>query len=79
MYPSRSSAAVADAEDDVLAYMTFPQEHWTRIYSTDPLERLNKEVKRRTNVVGVFPDRFLPAPSHVPSGTVDKAGLDRAC
>jgi transposase-like protein len=36
--------------------MSFPQEHWTRIYSTNPLERLNEEVKRRTNVVGVFPD-----------------------
>jgi putative transposase len=45
------------AEDDVLAYMAFPQKHWTRIYSTNPLERLNKEVKRRTNVVGVFPDQ----------------------
>ena len=36
--------------------MVFPPELWTRIYSTNPLERLNKEVKRRTNVVGVFPD-----------------------
>jgi putative transposase len=36
--------------------MAFPQEHWTRIYSTNPLGRLNEEVKRRTNVVGVFPD-----------------------
>jgi transposase-like protein len=45
-----------DARDDVLAYILFPAEHWTRLYSTNPLERLNKEVKRRTNVVGVFPD-----------------------
>src|SRR6266849_5274776 len=45
-----------DAEDDVLAYMAFPQEHWTRIYSTNALERLNREVKRRTDIVGVFPD-----------------------
>ena len=37
--------------------MDFPQGHWRRIYSTNPLERLNKEVKRRTNVVGIFPDR----------------------
>ena len=43
-------------EDDVLVYMTFPPEHWTRIYSTNPLERVNREVKRRTNVVGIFPD-----------------------
>lgn len=44
------------AEDDVLAYMAFPKAHWTRIYSTNLLERLNKEVKRRTNVVEIFPD-----------------------
>ncbi|NIV37556.1 MAG: IS256 family transposase [Anaerolineae bacterium] len=52
----KAADLVAAAEDDVLAYMSFPQEHWTRIYSTNPLERLNKEVKRRTNVVGIFPD-----------------------
>lgn len=45
-----------EAEQDVLSYMAFPSEHWTRIYSTNPLERLNKEIKRRTNVVGIFPD-----------------------
>jgi putative transposase len=43
-------------EEDVLSYMAFPPEHWTRIYSTNPLERLNREVKCRTNVVGIFPD-----------------------
>jgi transposase-like protein len=37
--------------------MHFPQGHWRRIYSNNPLERLNKEIKRRTNVVGIFPDR----------------------
>lgn len=52
----KAADVVEDAEDDVLAYMSFPQEHWTRIYSTNPLERVNKEVKRRTNVVGIFPD-----------------------
>jgi transposase-like protein len=52
----KAAQLVAEAEDDILAYMTFPPEHWTRIYSTNPLERLNKEVKRRTQVVGVFPD-----------------------
>lgn len=52
----RAADVVARAEEDVLAYMSFPEEHWTRIYSTNPLERLNEEVKRRTNVVGVFPD-----------------------
>jgi transposase-like protein len=52
----KAAELLALAEDDVLAYMAFPAELWTRIYSTNPLERLNKEVKRRTNVVGVFPD-----------------------
>jgi putative transposase len=51
----KAAEVVAEAENDVLAYMSFPEEHWTRIYSTNPLERLNKEVKRRTNVVGIFP------------------------
>jgi len=41
-----------DAENGVLAFMTFPRAHWTQIYSTNPLERLNAEIKRRTNVVG---------------------------
>lgn len=44
------------AEDDVLAYKTFPQAHWRQIHSTNPLERLNKEIKHRTNVVGIFPN-----------------------
>jgi transposase-like protein len=52
----KAAQLVADAAEDILAYMAFPPEHWTRIYSTNPLERLNKEVKRRTNVVGIFPD-----------------------
>jgi putative transposase len=53
----KAAGLVAAAEEDVLTYMNFPPEHWTRIYSTNPLERLNKEIKRRTNVVGVFPDQ----------------------
>jgi len=52
----KAAELVARAEDEVLAYLAFPPEHWTRICSTNPLERLNKEIKRRTNVVGVFPD-----------------------
>ena len=45
-----------EAETDVLAYMTFPREHRVQLHSTKPIERVNGEIKRRTEVVGIFPN-----------------------
>ena len=58
MKPSlpKLAAFMDEAEDDVLAYMDFPAAHWVKLHSTKPIERPNGEIKRRTNVVGIFPN-----------------------
>ena len=52
----KAAALMVRAKEEVLAFGTFPRAHWRQIWSTNPLERLNKEIKRRSRVVGIFPN-----------------------
>ncbi len=54
---SKAAILLEEAMHDLLAHMDYPRSHWRRLRSTNPLERLNREIKRRFNVVGIFPNR----------------------
>jgi transposase-like protein len=61
------AAFIDESETDVLSYLDFPEQHRSKLHSTNPLERLNKEVKRRADVVGIFPNEAsMAVPTMLP-------------
>jgi putative transposase len=54
---SEAADVLENSIDDVLTFMDFPSDHWAQIRNTNVLERLNREIRRRSNVVGIFPNR----------------------
>lgn len=70
-----AAGLMLDSKTDVLTFTAFPRAHWRKIWSNNPLERLDKEVERRSNVVGRCPSGGLPASHHKPYVLADECGV----